>query len=58
MKAKFTFQVESTVFDATPDEVNRIAPRWANKKEKSLRVLVYIGKKWHTYKTFSPQEAD
>ena len=56
MKAKFTFQVESTMFDATPDEVNRVAPRWAKEKGKQLKVLVYIGRRWHIYKVFNPSE--
>lgn len=56
MKAKFTFQVESTMFDATPDEVNRVVPKWVKDKNKSLKVLVYIGCKWHIYKVFNSTE--
>lgn len=44
------------MFNATPDEVNRIVPEWANEEKKSLKVLVYIGRKWHVYKVFKPAE--
>lgn len=54
MKAKFTYQTESTIFDATPEEVNTIVPIWANSKNKTLKVIVYIGGKWKDYKTFLP----
>lgn len=58
MKAKFTFQVESTMFDATPEETNREVQRWADEKGYALTALVYIGRKWHIYKTFNPMEAE
>ena len=57
MKATFTFQTGSTIFDATPEEVKRIVPTWAKYHNKKLNVLVWIGQKWHLYKVFNPTEA-
>jgi hypothetical protein len=53
MEAKHTFQIESTVIDATISEVEKVVPIWAKNKGKSLTVLIYMGNKWQLYKVFT-----
>lgn len=53
MEAKHTFQIGSTVIDATVSEVEKIVPIWARNKGKSLTVLIYTGNKWQLYKVFT-----
>lgn len=53
--SKFTFQLQSTMFDATPQEAKQFAQKSANHHRKALTMLVFIGGKWLKYKTFIPQ---
>lgn len=48
----YTFQIESTMFDTTMSEVDRIAPKWAKEKGKDLEAIIYINRKWEKYKVF------
>lgn len=52
MEVKHTFQIESTVIDATISEIEKVVPIWARNKGKSLTVLIYTGNKWQLYKVF------
>lgn len=53
MEVKYTFQIESTVIDATISEIEKVVPIWARNKGKSLTVLIYTGNKWQLYKVFT-----
>lgn len=53
MEVKHTFQIESTVIDATISEIEKVVPIWARNKGKSLTVLIYTGNKWQLYKVFT-----
>lgn len=53
MEAKHTFQIESTVIDATISEVEKVVPIWAKNKGKNLTVLIYTDNNWQLYKVFT-----
>lgn len=54
--SKFTFQLQSTMFDATPQEAKLYAQQCANFHKTKLTMLVHLGHRWLKYKTFYPTE--
>ena len=53
MEETHTFQIESTVIDATVSEVEKVVPIWAKNKGKNQTVLIYADNKRQLYKAFT-----